>query len=117
MAWNAPLKATRYAKKTLRFYHQNSNDANHYLIATPTIMRNALEACFNQDSGHVAGQLRMMNFKVDLKILEALKVDFNEYDNFAPIFRKSDLIDDGRLLSHKSNIPEFLETFPIPRRA
>lgn len=111
-----PLKAMGYAETfnmdvILQF---NFDDENYYLIATSTSMRNALAACFNQDPRRifVTGQPRDDKlFKgCDLKILEALEVNFDEYDKlvlFAPTFRKSDFRDDGRLLSHKFNLSDF----------
>jgi len=109
-----PLKAMGYAENRDLVLPFNFDDENYYLIATSIIMKNALAACFNQDPRRifVTGQPR--NDKLfkgcQEKILEKLGVDPGEYNKivlFAPTFRKSDSMDDGRLISCKFNLPDF----------
>ncbi|MGD9627334.1 MAG: CDP-glycerol glycerophosphotransferase family protein [Methanobacteriales archaeon] len=109
-----PLKAMGYAENRDLVLPFNFDDENYYLIATSIIMKNALAACFNQDPRRifVTGQPR--NDKLfkgcQEKILEILKIDpanYNKIVLFAPTFRKSDSMDDGRLISCKFNLPDF----------
>jgi len=55
-----PLKAMGYTEKHPSVLLQGVSDENYYLIATSSIMRNALAACFNQDARriHITGQPR-----------------------------------------------------------
>ncbi|RAO78967.1 CDP-glycerol glycerophosphotransferase family protein [Methanothermobacter tenebrarum] len=111
-----PFKAIGYTgnKNIIPF---NFDDENYYLIATSTVMRNALAACFNQDPRriYVTGQPR--NDKLfegcDKKIFKILDIDPGAYEKivlFAPTFRKTDVIDDGKVISYKFNLPDFNRT-------
>lgn len=106
-----PFKAIGYTgnKNIIPF---NFDDENYYLIATSTVMRNALAACFNQDPRriYVTGQPR--NDKLfkgcDKKIFKILDIDPRAYEKivlFAPTFRKLEY--DGRIISYKFNLPDF----------
>ncbi|MDI6818593.1 CDP-glycerol glycerophosphotransferase family protein [Methanothermobacter thermautotrophicus] len=55
-----PLKAMGYTEREPSILLPGVCDENYYLIATSTIMRNALAACFNQDARriHITGQPR-----------------------------------------------------------
>ncbi|MBC7101599.1 MAG: CDP-glycerol glycerophosphotransferase family protein, partial [Methanobacteriales archaeon] len=55
-----PLKAMGYSISKRDAALPNFDDENYYLIATSTVMRNALAACFNQDPRriYVTGQPR-----------------------------------------------------------
>ncbi|MBC7101496.1 MAG: CDP-glycerol glycerophosphotransferase family protein [Methanobacteriales archaeon] len=109
-----PLKAMGYAETFERDVNLpfNFDDENYYLIATSTVMRNALAACFNQDPRriYVTGQPR--NDKLfkgcDKKIFKILDIDPGAYEKivlFAPTFRKLEY--DGRIISYKFNLPDF----------
>ncbi|NPV64620.1 MAG: CDP-glycerol glycerophosphotransferase family protein [Methanobacteriaceae archaeon] len=109
-----PLKAMFYAETFERDFNlpYNYDDENYYLIATSTVMRNALAACFNQDPRriYVTGQPR--NDKLfkgcDKKIFKILDIDPRAYEKivlFAPTFRKLEY--DGRIISYKFNLPDF----------
>ncbi|MDI9624385.1 MAG: CDP-glycerol glycerophosphotransferase family protein [Methanothermobacter sp.] len=108
-----PLKAIGHTgnKDTPPF---SFDDENYFLIATSTIMRNALSACFNQDPRriYITGQPR--NDKLfkgcDKKIFKILGIDPSVYEKivlFAPTFRKVGAIDDGKIISYKFNLPDF----------
>ncbi len=109
-----PLKAMGYAENRDVALPFNFDDENYYLIATSTIMRNALAACFNQDARRifVTGQPR--NDKLlkgcQERILEILKIDparYNKIILFAPTFRSADYREDGQLISYNFNLPDF----------
>ncbi|WP_370518343.1 MULTISPECIES: CDP-glycerol glycerophosphotransferase family protein [Methanothermobacter] len=107
-----PLKAMAYAETTGRDFTDpvRFSDENYYMIATSTIMRNALAACFNQDARriHVTGQPR--NDKLFREPPEIPGIDTESYSKvvlFAPTFRKSDFLSDGDMLSHNLNFPDF----------
>jgi len=110
-----PLKAMGYAETGGREFKEpvRFDDENYYLIATSTIMRNALAACFNQDARriHITGQPRNDKlFRSDGRIPEITGIDTGSYSKvvlFAPTFRASDYISDGRLISHHLNLPDF----------
>jgi len=115
-----PLKAMCYTETSGREFTEpvRFDDDNYHLIATSSIMRNALAACFNQDARriHITGQPRNDKlFRSDKRLPEipGLEVDScSRVVLFAPTFRASDCIGDGRLISHHLNLPDFdPETF------
>ncbi|WP_455240475.1 CDP-glycerol glycerophosphotransferase family protein [Methanothermobacter tenebrarum] len=109
-----PLKALSHVRKDDNFLLDSSNDKNYYLIATSSVMRNALAACFNQDPRRIVitGQPRNDKlFKNSNKNLEKLlNVSLNDYSKiilFLPTFRKSIEETNGELISHNFNLADF----------
>ncbi|WP_455240834.1 CDP-glycerol glycerophosphotransferase family protein [Methanothermobacter tenebrarum] len=86
-----PLKTMGYAENNPQILPPKSDDNNYYLIATSTIMRNALAACFNQDPRRIfiTGQPR--NDKIFKDCPEDLIPGFNEYTIilYAPTYREN----------------------------
>ena len=87
-----PLKAMGYAQNNPKILPPNSNDNNYYLIATSTIMRNALAACFNQDPRRIfiTGQPR--NDKLSKDCPSDLIPGYDEYKTiilYAPTYREN----------------------------
>ena len=105
VVWHGmPLKAMGYAENRDVALPFNFDDEN-YLIATSTIMRNALAACFNQDARRifVTGSQVDKLLRAVKRILEILKIDparYNKIILFAPTFRSADYREDGQLISY-----------------
>ncbi|MDI9617645.1 MAG: CDP-glycerol glycerophosphotransferase family protein [Methanothermobacter sp.] len=109
-----PLKAMAYTETNGREFKPpvSFDDENYYLIATSTIMKNALAACFNQDARriHITGQPRNDKLFRPGRLSEILSVNPDSYRTiilFAPTFRSSEFIDDGNLISHHLNFHDF----------
>ncbi|MBC7119366.1 MAG: CDP-glycerol glycerophosphotransferase family protein [Methanobacteriaceae archaeon] len=107
-----PLKAMGAIKK-MDGYSLSSKDSNYYLIATSTIMKNALAACFNQDPRRifVTGQPRNDKlFKNSNSLERLLNINLNDYKKiilFLPTFRRSTKEINGELTSPNFSLPDF----------
>ncbi|MDI3484613.1 MAG: CDP-glycerol glycerophosphotransferase [Methanobacteriaceae archaeon] len=86
-----PLKAMGYAQNNPKILPPNSNDNNYYLIATSTIMRNALAACFNQDPRRifVTGQPRNDKLSKDCPLDLIRGYEYNAIILYAPTYREN----------------------------
>ena len=108
-----PLKALSHVRKDDNFLLNSSNDKNYYFIATSTIMRNALAACFNQDPRRifVTGQPRNDKlFKNSNNLERLLNINLKDYRKiilFLPTFRRSKSEINGELISPNFNLPDF----------
>ncbi|MEJ8542296.1 CDP-glycerol glycerophosphotransferase family protein [Methanothermobacter wolfeii] len=104
-----PLKAMGYTEPAGKpvLLLQGVDDENYYMIATSTIMRNALAACFNQDARriHITGQPR--NDKLFRTPEE--KTEFNGVILYTPTYR--DTGTDASIFSLPDYTEEKLQDF------
>ena len=82
-----PIKAMGYAETDPSILLDGVTDENYYLIATSTIMKNALATCFKQDARriHITGQPR--NDKLFRTLSKSPWDDFRKVILYTPTYR------------------------------